>query len=218
MITREESVDNIACVQSEKQRKSSRRKNAGSRPTAGHGRNARPGGRGPAPTGPDRVVRVRSENSDRTSGEAFVGYLEELRDRAGIWSNIELAEYVREVGSPRFNASIISKWKTGATDPGIESLRAIAKVLGVDPIHLFLRAGLVTREDLGQRDVDPVYEDLVQLDHDMEDHELPQVRSELQRLRAHIEILVATTRGTVAQIMEDAGRRGRPVRRRRKAS
>ncbi|WP_026931169.1 helix-turn-helix domain-containing protein [Glycomyces tenuis] len=161
---------------------------------------------------------MRNESGGQTTGEAFVSYLEELRDRAGIWSNTELAERVREVGSPRFNASVISKWKTGATDPGIESLRAIAKVLGVDPIHLFLKAGLVVREDLGQRHVDPVYEDLVQLDHDIEDHELSQVRDELQRLRAHISILVATTRGTVERIVEESGKKMKPVRRRRKAS
>lgn len=218
MITREHLADNIARMQSDIRHKSSPRKNTRSRPTAGRGRNTRPGGRNLAPPGSAKVVRVRSENGGQPPGAAFVGYLEELRDRAGIWSNTELAERVREVGSPRFNASIISKWKTGATDPGIESLRAIAKVLGVDPIHLFLKAGLVTREDLGQRDVDPVYEDLVQLDHDMAGHELPQVRDELHRLRAHIEILVSTTRGAVARIMEDAGKRGQPVRRRRKAS
>lgn len=147
-----------------------------------------------------------------------MAYLETLRDRAGIGSWTELAERVREVGSPRFNASVISKWKTEATEPGLESLRAIAIVVKVEPMHLFLRAGLIKREDMGQRPVHPVYEDLVQLDHDMEQHELPQVRTgELERLRSHIDILVSTTRGTIAQLVEAAGN-VKPLRRRRRAS
>lgn len=163
-------------------------------------------------------MHVSNAGTHRTRGEAFVGYLMWLRDRAGIGTNVELAERVRQSGSPDFNPSIISKWKTGVTDPSVESLRAIAHALNVSPMSLYLRAGIILPEDMDEGSTPEVYSKLIELDRVMQAHDLEVVRDEeLRGLRRHVEVLIDNTIGYIQRRQEDAGQPTK-IRRRRRAS
>ena len=152
--------------------------------------------------------------------DGFMTYFARLRDRAGIGTNTQLAERVRERGNlVKFNASAISKWGPGV-QPSLETLREIAYVVGVRPMELFLRAELVLPDDLGQESVPGEYQDLIDLDREIElwadriPSETETLHGERDRLRDHIVGLVELTRQRIHRLVDAAGGSPRPPRRR----
>lgn len=86
-----------------------------------------------------------------------------LRVGAPTWPYEEFREYLRRLmdeARPRIpdfaelgrltgiNQSLFSRWRSGAAQPGTESLRKVAGVLGVPPVKLFLAAGLTDAQEL----------------------------------------------------------------------
>lgn len=47
------------------------------------------------------------------------------------------------------NQSLFSRWRSGLVQPGVESLRKVATVVGVPPVKLYLAAGLTDAAELG---------------------------------------------------------------------
>lgn len=164
-----------------------------------------------------KVMHVSNADGSDWDFQGFGALLTRLRDEAGIASDAELAERVRQIdgGIPSFNASTVSKWRAGAP-PSTKFLRAVARVLKVAPMRLFLAADAVLRTDFDDRPIDPVYEELLAFDEQLESHELEVARTDLlYQLRSHVLAVVGGTRLQVDQLMRDAGHEAPPRRRRR---
>jgi transcriptional regulator with XRE-family HTH domain len=88
---------------------------------------------------PDSLLRVRTEN---WPAEDFRVYLDEKMRDAGLPRAADLA------AAAGIDASLISKWRRGIQQPSRKNLKAIAPVLRVAPVMLYLAAGLDEAEDL----------------------------------------------------------------------
>jgi transcriptional regulator with XRE-family HTH domain len=130
-------------------------------------------------------------------------YITHIRTRAGFNSDVELAAAVQAAGNPRFNSSILSKWRTGATETSLESLRWIAVVCNVPAIDLFLKAGLILPSDIGKQPVHPVYDALAELELDLAASDIPELRDvELNYLRRHASMLLAGVRERFVELSQ----------------
>jgi transcriptional regulator with XRE-family HTH domain len=159
-------------------------------------------------------MHVSSEAVEKKRAE-FDTYLKRISRRAGYHTDAELAAAIREAGNARFNPSVFSKWRIGATDPSIDSLRWIARVCNEPPINLYLRAGVLLPSDLERPDSHPLYEDLAALDRALEMSEIDALRGEeLTYLRRHVTMLLSEVGRRLEEL---TGTKVKP-RRRRKAS
>jgi transcriptional regulator with XRE-family HTH domain len=142
-------------------------------------------------------------------------YITHIRTRAGFNSDVELATAIQRAGNPRFNSSILSKWRTGASETSLDSLRWIALVCNVPAIDLFLKAELIQPGDIGRKPVHPVYDALAELELDLAASDVPELRgSELDYLRRHASMLLAGVRERFVEL----SKAGAKPRRRRAAS
>jgi transcriptional regulator with XRE-family HTH domain len=73
----------------------------------------------------------------------LVAFLKAAMDAARIQTGAQLAE---QAG---VNPSLVNRWLNGKTMPSIENLRAIAEPLGLEPRELWVRAGYMTRAEVG---------------------------------------------------------------------
>lgn len=194
---------------------------AKNRPSPGGGSNRGPSRGRFKPRGSAKVMHVSKSGAAKSWDHVgFMESLARLRDRAGIHSNVELAERVRERGNlPTFNASAMSKWGP-RVQPSVETLREIANVVGVPPLELFLRAEVLRPEDISERPIPQVYRELIELDRDIEYYAsrpsgLEEVfQGERDRLQDHIVGLVHLTRERVIRFAETV-RIAQPPQRRR---
>lgn len=67
-------------------------------------------------------------------------------EAAEIQTGTELAELAN------LNPSIVNRWLNGKTMPSIDALREIAEPLGLEPRELWVRAGYMTRKEVGLED------------------------------------------------------------------
>lgn len=74
--------------------------------------------------------------------DAFREYLRELMAAEGIPDYAELSR------RSDVSQTQLSRWKSGASQPSPDSLRQVARVLRVQPVALFLAAGLNVAEEL----------------------------------------------------------------------
>lgn len=74
--------------------------------------------------------------------DEFSEYLTLLRNRAGITTDKQLAE------AAGIYPSYMTRWRSGELKPSQESLKKVAKALGVRPGDLWVMAGLVDADDL----------------------------------------------------------------------
>ncbi|QOR55814.1 MAG: hypothetical protein YHS30scaffold324_46 [Catenulispora phage 69_17] len=79
----------------------------------------------------------------RTIDGSFAAYLKAAMQAARIPNGAQLAE---EAGLAQ---SLVSRWLNGKTMPSIDNLRAIAEPLGLEPRELWVRAGYMTRAEVG---------------------------------------------------------------------
>jgi transcriptional regulator with XRE-family HTH domain len=150
--------------------------------------------------------------SDAERRADLSAYITHIRTRAGYSTDVELAAAIQEAGNPKFNASILSKWRTGASDTSIDSLRWIALVCKVPPIDLFLKAGQILPSDIGRKPVHPVYDDLAELELDLAGSPVRELREdELVYLRRHASSLLADVRKRFVELTQAAAK---PRRRR----
>lgn len=82
----------------------------------------------------------------RTIDGSFAAYLRAAMEAARIPTGAQLAE------AAGIAPSLVNRWLNGKTSPSIDNLRAIAKPLGVPARELFVRAGLLTRAEVGLED------------------------------------------------------------------
>lgn len=82
----------------------------------------------------------------RTIDGDFAAYLKAAMKAARIPNGAQLAA---EAG---IAPSLVNRWLNGRTLPSIEALRAIAPPLGVPKRDLFVRAGILTPDEVGLED------------------------------------------------------------------
>lgn len=113
--------------------------------------------RGKNPRRPAKRSRARTTETSRPSTnslvhvrtrsdwprEEFMRWLDEQRNRAGYVNDSALAD------AAGISHSTISGWRNGRQKPTQQSLTSAAEALGIDPRHLWIRAGLLTAEELG---------------------------------------------------------------------
>lgn len=75
----------------------------------------------------------------------FGAYLRQLMAEARPAPIANSAELSRLTG---INESLFSRWRSGQVQPGTESLRKVATVLGIAPVRLFIAAGLTDEQEL----------------------------------------------------------------------
>jgi len=89
-------------------------------------------------------VRTRSD----WPREEFMKWLDEQRARAGFPNDFALAEAVG------ISHTTLSGWRNGRQRPTTKKLADVAAVLDIDPRFLWLRAGLMSAEEVGLADTD----------------------------------------------------------------
>jgi len=77
--------------------------------------------------------------------EEFREYLRRLMDETRPRIP-DFAELSRLTG---INQSLFSRWRSGQVQPGVDSLRKVAAALNVQPVRLYLAAGLTDAAELG---------------------------------------------------------------------
>jgi transcriptional regulator with XRE-family HTH domain len=78
-----------------------------------------------------------------------MSWLDDERKRAGYNSEYALAT------AANISHTTVSGWRTGRQLPTTKTLTAVAEVLNLDPRHLWVRAGLMTAEEVGMDDSAP---------------------------------------------------------------
>jgi transcriptional regulator with XRE-family HTH domain len=82
--------------------------------------------------------------------EEFMRWLDEQRAQAGYANDFALAEAVP------ISHTTLSGWRNGRQRPTVAKLAEVAAALNLDPRHLWVRAGLMTAEEVGlPRDAEP---------------------------------------------------------------
>lgn len=149
---------------------------------------------------------------DESRRAELSSYITHIRTRAGYSTDVELAAAIQKAGNPKFNSSVLSKWRTGASDTSIDSLRWVAVVCNVPPMDLFLKAGLILPADIGRKPVHPVYDELAELELDLANSQVRELREdELVYLRRHASSLLADVRKRFVELTQAAAK---PRRRR----
>jgi hypothetical protein len=138
---------------------------------------------------------------DEARRKELSSYITHIRTRAGYATDVELAAAIQRAGNPRFNSSVLSKWRTGASETSLESLRWVALVCHVPAIDLFLKAGLILPGDIGKKPVHPVYDNLAEMELDLAASSVQELReNELMYLRRHAEVLLSEVRKRFAEL------------------
>jgi transcriptional regulator with XRE-family HTH domain len=97
----------------------------------------------------EHASRLADVTPQRRSDPALVAFLKAAMEAARIPTGAHLAEL------SGINPSLVNRWLNGKTVPSIDGLRAIAEPLGLEPRELWVRAGYMTRSEVGLGD-DPV--------------------------------------------------------------